>query len=154
MPKKVKTILYIILFLIILNTGFSIYLAYEFYFPDPTAICAINSIFNCVTVAESGYAVLFGIPIAIWGIAFYLGLFVLTLGLLLKIPFFTTDLLFHFLRFLVYFGVAFSFALTYIEAFVIRVYCPFCLAQQAVIIVVAILLIWAKKPMNKAKKGV
>lgn len=160
MANKINKFLYITLFLLILNLGLSAYLAYEFYFPDPNSICSINAIFDCASVAESGYAVLFGIPIAVLGVFFYAGFSALVLGALFGFPFnkihkkITTELIYAFMRFLAYFGVAFSLALTYIEAFVIHVYCPFCLAQQFVIIIIAIVLILAKKAMNKAKKEV
>ncbi|MFC1655744.1 vitamin K epoxide reductase family protein [Patescibacteria group bacterium] len=155
MNKKVRKILYIVTFFFLVNIGFSVYLAYEFYYPDESSVCSINAIFDCISVAKSGYAVLFGIPIAILGVLFYVGLFALTVALLAGFPFnkihkkFTKSLVYMALRFLVYFGVLFSLALTYIEAFVIHVYCPFCVAQQIIIIIVAGLLISAKKAMQR-----
>lgn len=155
MNKKVKKLLYIVTFFLLVNIGLSVYLAYEFYYPDENSVCSINAIFDCISVAQSGYAALFGIPIAIWGTLFYLGLFAPTIALLAGLPFekihrkLTKSLVHTALRFLVYFGVLFSLALTYIEAFVIHVYCPFCVAQQVVIIVIAILLLLTKRAMQR-----
>ncbi len=48
-----------------------------------SAVCNINKTFNCDTVAASKFSTLFGIPIAIWGLAtqMILVLFTLTFGL-------------------------------------------------------------------------
>ncbi len=151
MKKQAKKLLYAVAFLLLVNLGLSIYLSYEFYYPDENSACSINAIFDCVSVAQSGYAVLFGIPIAVWGVLFYSGLFILTAAILFGFPFkkihkkLSAPFVHAALRFFVYFGVLFSLALTYIEAFVIHVYCPFCLAQQGVILIIAVLLVLIKK---------
>lgn len=153
---KNKGILYAIAFLLAVNIALAAYLAYEFYYPNENSICSINAIFDCVSVARSGYAVLFGVPVAIWGVIFYGGLFVLTIGLLFNFPFHKINkklkvpTILAVIRLFAYFGVAFSLGLTYIEAFVINVYCPFCVAQQIIIIVIAGLLMIAKRTMRRA----
>lgn len=55
----------------------SLYLLYVHYFPlmpDATlfALCTAGTMFDCNAVNTSAYAVLFGLPLSAWGVAFYL----------------------------------------------------------------------------------
>ena len=161
-PKLVRPVINKILlaacFLIFVNMLISAYSIYEFYYPSQESFCAINAVFNCATVAESDYAIFIGVPVAVWGALFYTGLFIGTLGVVLNWPFwriykkFRPGPVLDILRYFSYFGVLFSLYLTYAEAFVINVCCPLCLAQQALIIVIAGLYIWANSVINKGKK--
>lgn len=161
-PKLVRPLINKILvaacFLIFINILISAYSIYEFYYPSQESFCSINDVFNCATVAESDYAVFIGIPVAIWGLGFYSMLFIGTLGVVLNWPFWKIHkklrpgTVLDFMRYFSYFGLLFSLYLTYAEAFVINVYCPLCLAQQALIILIAGLYIWANNIINKGKK--
>ena len=154
----VNKILTAVCALILVNLFLSVYLTYEFFYPSQESFCAINSVFNCATVAESEYAIFLGIPVAVWGLGFYGFLFTGTLGVVLNWPFwkiykkFRPGPVLSAMRYLSYFGILFSLYLTYAEAFVINVYCPFCLAQQALIIVIAVLYIRAHKIINRGKE--
>jgi len=156
-PKVNKILLAACLFVFI-NLVLAVYLAYEYYFPNPQSFCVINSVFNCQTVAESEYAVFIGVPVAIWGIGFYGLLLLGTLGVVFNWPFWKIykkirpGLVLNTMRYLSYFGILFSLYLTYAEAFVINVFCPFCLAQQVCIIVIAVLYICANSIINKGKE--
>jgi uncharacterized membrane protein len=155
---KVTKILYIVSGLLFLNVLLSAYLAYEFYFPSDDSVCSINAVFDCQTVAETEYAVLFGVPVAIWGVLFYTGLFIGVFGVALKLPFhkiykkFRPGVVLNIVRYFSYFGLLFSLYLTYIEAAVIYVFCPFCLTQQVFIIVVVGLLVWTNNIIKKGKE--
>lgn len=155
---KVNKILYACVVFILINLGLAVWLAYEFYAQSTESICSINAIFDCLTVAQSDYAVLLGVPVAVWGILFYLALLVGVLGVIWRIPFHKVlgflrpKCVLSFVRCAAYFGLLFSIYLTYIEAFVIHVYCPFCLVQQFFIILIVGFLIWAKRVTNTGIK--
>lgn len=156
-PKVTKT-LYVVSALVLLNIIISAYLLYEFYFPNGSSFCAINSTFNCIDVAKSEYAILFGLPIALWGAVFYLALFIGVLGVALNAPFWKIHKsirpgrVLNLTRYLAYFGLLFSLYLTYVEFFVIYVICPLCLVQQILIIAIVALLIRTNNIINKGLK--
>lgn len=77
------------------------------------AVCGLSS---CDVVSDSKYGSFIGIPNSIWGIAFYMGTFLLIAKNKLKLLLFST-----------FCGVLFSIYLTYIEAFVIHAFCQWCL---------------------------
>ena len=87
-----------------------------------TSPCSINDRWDCGTVNKSPYAVLARVPVAVIGIGGYM-----LLGLLAAIragkPLFFTALA----------GLAFSLYLTRIEAYVLEVWCIYCVASLAVI---------------------
>jgi len=155
---KVNKILYGAAAAIVINLGLSIWLTFEYYIQSENSVCSINAMFDCVTVAQSEYAVLFGVPVAVWGIIFYTGLLFGVLGVVWRIPFhkilkfLRPNFVLKLVRLAAYFGLLFSIYLTYIEAFELHVYCPFCLAQQAFIIVIVGLLIWANTVINSGLK--
>ncbi len=87
---------------------------------------------DCEAVQTSPYAELFGIPVAIYGIATYLALLVLLwakradwneMGDLAEQGFF----------FITVVGVLFSAYLTYLELFVILAICPWCVGSAVVV---------------------
>lgn len=155
---KVNKILYTVSVFLLINLILAIWLTYEFYAQSANSVCSINAMFDCVTVAQSDYAVLLGIPVAIWGILFYSSLLIGVLGVIWKIPFhkiikfLRPNLCLDLVRYSAYFGLLFSLYLTYVEAFVINVFCPFCLAQQVFIIVIVILMIWVNRVINSGLK--
>lgn len=155
---KVNKILYICAFFLLINLGLSVWLTYEFYAQNESSVCAINAVFDCLTVAQSEYAVLLGLPVAVWGVLFYSALLIGVLGVVWKVPFhkilkfLRPNTCLNLVRYSAYFGVLFSLYLTYVEAFVINVYCPFCLAQQFFILVIVALLIWANRVINSGLK--
>jgi uncharacterized membrane protein len=154
----VTKLLYITSFLIFINVLISIYLTYQYYFPQEQAICNINSTFNCIEVSQTKYAVLFGVPVALFGILFYLGLFIASIGVALNIPFhkiykkLRPQKVLDLARLAAYFGLLFSLYLTYVEFAIIYVFCIFCLIQQVLIIIIVILYIWINNVINKGKK--
>ena len=160
-PKLVRGYVNKILFaagvFALINLILSCYLAYEYFFPDPKAYCEINAVWSCLTVAASSYAVFLGLPVSVWGIGFYGLLFLGTIGAVFNFPFWKIikklrpGVVLGILRYLSYFGILFSLYLTYAEIFEINAYCPFCVAQQIGIIIIAGLYIWANIVINKGK---
>ncbi len=87
-----------------------------------TSPCSINDRWDCGTVNHSPYAVLGKIPVAIIGIGGYVLLGVLAAVRARK-----------FLIVAAVIGLAFSLYLTRIEAYVLEVWCIYCVASLAVI---------------------
>ena len=87
-----------------------------------TSPCSINDRWDCGTVNHSPYAVLGKVPVAIIGIGGYIVLGVLAAVRARK-----------FLVIAAVIGLAFSLYLTRIEAYVLEVWCIYCVASLAVI---------------------
>lgn len=64
------------LIFLIAAAGFIIssYLTYVHYNPGDESICTVDDVASCSIVSSSSYAVIFGVPAAIWGILWFLGL--------------------------------------------------------------------------------
>lgn len=82
--KQTKWLFYLALLAGIGSLGTHFYLSTHYYelhlgLSSGSAICNINSTFNCDTVAASKYSVLFGIPMSIWGLATQLILVLFTI---------------------------------------------------------------------------
>jgi uncharacterized membrane protein len=99
------------------------YLGYIYYY-DAHEVCDINQTFECTTVHESDYAQLFGISVALIGIAGYV-------AILLALFYMEWSV-----KWLALFGALFSMRLTWAEIFVIEKYCIFCLISQAIILAI------------------
>lgn len=97
--------------------------------------CDYNEILSCSRVDESPYSELGGVAVSLYGVFGYIALILLSLLRLAggkagggrDIPAFL-------LLASCAGGVAFSIWLTYLEAFVIKAYCPYCLASAAFIL--------------------
>ena len=90
-----------------------------------------DSIFSCATVSRSKYARLFGIPMAIYGLFFYLIVFFLGLALLMAskvIHAMIASVLFW----LVTLGAIADMMLLAISLFLIDAFCPICIATYAI----------------------
>jgi len=92
-----------------------------------TSPCSINDRWDCGTVNKSPYAVMVRIPVAVIGIAGYM-----LLGLLAGINARKSLLIAAVI------GLAFSLYLTRIEAYVLEVWCIYCVASLAVITLITI----------------
>jgi uncharacterized membrane protein len=91
--------------------------------------CVANSAFNCDKVQNSAYSMMFGIPIAYFGLATYL-----LLGFLIlfsdRLPF-LEDYGQLFILAITIGAWIFSMYLVYIQFFVLEALCPWCLAHEA-----------------------
>jgi vitamin-K-epoxide reductase (warfarin-sensitive) len=83
--------------------------------------CSINDVWDCGTVNHSPYAVLFGVPVAVIGIAGYL----LLAALAVRFPRITV--VFALL------GMIFALRLTWIEWKILEVWCIYCVSSQVII---------------------
>ncbi len=107
-------------------------LALKVHYDTGSEPCSINDKWDCGVVNHSPYAVFYGIPVAVIGIAGYL--IIAVLGFLrrqtLLLP-------------VVLVGLAFALYLTNIEAHVLGVWCLYCVISQAIIAMLTLLaLVW------------
>src|SRR5262249_30585253 len=106
---------------------------YHHFGTSQSSFCDFGGNFNCDMVNRSIYSTLFGIPVALIGILGYAALFVLAI-------FFRSHratpqrLLLASLA-----GLGFALYLTYIEAFVLAVWCVLCLSSLVTIFVITVL---------------
>jgi len=100
-----------------------------------TLACGTGS---CEVVQASRWSKLFGLPVAMWGVGFYLAMFVLaaagSFGRLADSP-----ALARALAALSGFGVAFSGWLTYIEVARLHAICRYCVTSAGIVLVLFIL---------------
>jgi len=94
------------------------------------SFCAISKSINCDTVSQSPYAVLWGVPIAVWGVLSYLSFLLL---LMLSLGRSAHHQRIWTLLFSLALGFSgYSLALAAISTFVIGSYCILCMALYAV----------------------
>jgi uncharacterized membrane protein len=101
---------------------------------EHTFVCSLSSFFNCDLVNSSPYAELFGVPVALWGIFFYIFIFILALFLLWKKEERHNSLRIAalVLHLSAIWGVLFSVYLFYVAKFIIGALCPYCIMMYAV----------------------
>lgn len=135
-----KKYFYLLSVLSLAGVGVTIYLIHQ-HFADPgTTFCNVTEYVSCDRVNKSIYAEIFGIPISVFGLLAY------TTMLLSFISFVVSWKHAHKilvpLTFFVGFGLLFSLYLTYIEFFVLYAICLFCIAQQILILLIFITLLY------------
>ncbi len=111
--------------LCLIGIGISMYLTYTKV--TSSSVACINA--GCNTVQTSKYSELFGIPMGVFGLGFYFALFTL----LFKAKE-------SWAKLLLVWGNIYSLYLTYLELFVIKAICVWCVGSFVVIILMTILL--------------
>jgi uncharacterized membrane protein/glutaredoxin len=139
--KNIKIHRLIILVLSALGVELSEYLTYLYYAKAHATFCAVGS--GCDTVRGSSYSAILGIPVPVFGVIGYLSIFIL--AFFISIPYRTKWLLLYFLSLA---GFAFSAYLTYIELFVIKAICPYCVASAVIITGILITLLPGKPDLS------
>lgn len=100
-----------------------------------TLSCKIGS---CEKVNTSPYAMLFGVPVSLWGVLYYIGLF--ATALLSTSERFADDRRAAVaLVVLTGWGVLFSGYLTYLEAAVIHAWCQWCVVSAILVVLMFVL---------------
>ena len=79
MTARQKAGRYVTLASTLLGAAAATYLVRHHVIPNDDGLCTINETFNCAGAAASPWATLFGVPIALLGLAFYVGVFALWL---------------------------------------------------------------------------
>jgi len=88
-----------------------------------------NILSGCQTVESSTYSIMFGIPVAVYGVIFYLSLVIATFfRVSAKYRFLVTKLIFI----ATVFGFLFSIYLTYLELYVIFAICIYCVLSAVI----------------------
>ncbi|MDP3997359.1 MAG: vitamin K epoxide reductase family protein [Candidatus Andersenbacteria bacterium] len=98
---------------------------------------------GCDAVRLSKYSHLFGLPVPLYGMAYYC---VLAVGALLSTDENRKQLRSP-LMFLTGLALIYSVWLTYLEAFVIQAWCMWCVVS-ALLVIVAFILVWFKMPKH------
>ena len=106
---------------------------YHHYGTSQTSYCDFGESFNCDLVNRSTYSVVFGIPVALIGIMGYIAL--LLLATLYRAKHETPRMLL--VASLA--GLGFALYLTYVEAFVLAVWCILCLSSLSLIFTITVL---------------
>ena len=133
MSSRGGRILWAIALLAIAGAAVSSVSLYHHYDTSPSSFCDFGANFNCDIVNRSIYSVVFGIPVALIGTFGYGVLLVLATLYRAKTEV-SRMLLVASLA-----GVGFALYLTYVEAFVLAVWCILCLSSLALIVAITVL---------------
>ncbi|MEQ9619435.1 MAG: vitamin K epoxide reductase family protein [Deltaproteobacteria bacterium] len=115
----------------------SLYLTYLHFTETEAAFCAAGS--DCEAVRQSGFSTFLGIPVAALGVLGYLVIFILTLLTTL-----TKRARWTALYILSLSGFIFSAYLTYLEFFVIKAICTYCVVSAVLMTIIFIILLREK----------
>lgn len=119
----------------------SVYLTIDHFSAETTLLCPANATLNCAKVTESAQSKFLGIPVAVLGLAFFIGMVILTLPAMWRAGR-KVDLA----RLIVAGGgVAFVIWLVYAEIAIIRAICLWCTVVHVITVVIFLMLLfdWA-----------
>jgi uncharacterized membrane protein len=123
--------IYLITFAILAFLGIfdASYLTYKHYFNKKPLVCPIGEEHSCSDVTEGKYGKIFFVKNEVLGLLYYLGLFVLSFGAM-----FTnyTSLILVLLIVMAACGFLFSLYLLYLQKYVIKEYCFWCLISAGI----------------------
>ncbi len=129
-------LLYVLCLLGIIDT---LYLT-ETHLRRAALVCgAVSGLSKCNIVATSAYSVIYGIPVAILGLLFYVAVLTGTA----YYSYGRNKLILRWLLFFVGAGILFSFYLLYVQAFILKAFCQYCIASDlltALILIIFIIL--------------
>ena len=131
--KLTKSLFYLSILLVLVGIGVSIYLTVVHYTTKVSLACPETAVINCAKVTTSSYSAIFGIPLAVLGLLYYVAI------LPLYLPFVWRKLNSWVLGARIascILGVLFVFWLVYVELFKLNSICLYC----TVIHVVTLLL--------------
>ena len=137
MQKKLLMIVMALSIIAVLDTVYLTYL----HFSDTKAVCDISEKFSCEIVNKSSYSELGGIPISLLGLIVSLSIFLLTFCGLRKKKAFG----FHPLRLaitLLIGSLFFAGYLYFVQAFLLLVYCLFCLLFDFLLVLMLGLIVF------------
>jgi uncharacterized membrane protein len=103
--------------------GASIYLTYEHFTANTTLACSVNSVIDCSAVTTSAQSKVFGIPVAVLGLVFFVGILSLLTPQAWRI---NTKPVRNVRMLASAIGVCFVFYLIYAELFEIGKICEWC----------------------------
>lgn len=121
-----KTLRNILIFFILLGFIDSVFLTHKHYY-DSILVCGTGPFANCGEVLKSKYSILFGVPLALWGVLNYLIIaYLFSFSNIIKSLFYKRLLFFQ-----TAIAFIFSLYLLFLQAFVIKAFCPYCLVSAA-----------------------
>ncbi len=100
-----------------------------------TLVCAVGS---CEVVQTSRWATLLGLPVAVWGVGFYVAVLAVSLAGA-SAPLADSRRVSQLLAAMTGVGVLFSLWLTYLELFVIRAICQWCVVSAMLTVVLLVI---------------
>jgi len=104
---------------------------------------------SCETVQLSKWGDFLGVPVAAWGVGYY----AIVLGLAfagVQVRYESSARLTNWLVYVTGAGLLFSLWLTYLELFVIRALCRWCLGSAAMTLVLFLLALWDRRAERRA----
>ncbi len=125
-----------VLILSVIGFLLSVYLTYLHYAEGQTAFCSQGS--DCDVVRQSGYSSMLGIPVALLGAVGYALIFWFSFVSISKR---TGWLLLYTISLA---GFVFSLYLTYIELFVIKAICPYCVVSAIIMTAIFVIIAYRK----------
>lgn len=128
----------IILVASLVGLGISIYLTIVHYDRSLTLSCPRTTVFNCETVQHSPEAIIFGVPVAVLGLPFFVAMVALSLPFAWRIPSIRVAQL-RLATSVV--GLGFIFYLVYTELFTIRAICLWCSAVHILTFIIFVALV-------------
>jgi uncharacterized membrane protein len=146
---KLKKIVIFSLILSLLGIADTIYLTIAHYTQSVILACPTTSFINCAKVTTSSYSEIFGIPVSLIGLIFFLGLFVV------QLPIFWTN------RFLwiktpriifVSIGLASAFWFIYVELHKLHAICLYCTGVHILTFLSFITIIFTSEHFVKTAK--
>jgi uncharacterized membrane protein len=133
MTSRIRVMMFAIALFAVAGIVVSSVSLYHHYGTSETSFCNIGTYFNCDLVNRSVYSSIGGIPVALIGILGYAALFALATVYRKKaetpVMLLTASLC----------GLGFALYLTYIEKFVLAIWCILCLSSLGVILAIAAL---------------
>lgn len=118
---------------------------------NTSLVCNIKGLEGCNVVAQSAYSHVFGIPLGIYGVIFYVIIFILG-ALLFILP---KRIVYHLTTWFGVIGVLTSLASILIQAFLIKALCVYCLGSDVLTVLILAISLWllmrhAPKPIIAA----
>jgi uncharacterized membrane protein len=133
MTDRSRRILLVIALLAVAGVAVSSVSLVHHYAKSKSSYCDFGETFNCDMVNRSVYSVVMGVPVALIGVVGYLAL--LALATVYRTKAETPAMLFIG----GVLGLAFALYLTYVEAFVLAVWCILCLSSLSLIFAITLL---------------
>ena len=122
--------------LALLGVALSAYLSFEHFTDSSTLACSANGVVDCLKVTTSSWSVIAGVPVAVAGLAFFLGMTVLCLpiGAVAEM---------HLARIVACIvGLAMVLWLVYVELFEVGAICLWCTAVHVVTLLLFATVLW------------
>jgi uncharacterized membrane protein len=138
----------VVLALAALGLGLSTYLTVEHYTGSTTLACSASGVVDCVKVTTSPQSVVFGVPVAVWGLLYYAGMTVLALPPAWRRPGLHPARLTAAVA-----GVAVALYLLYAELFILDAICLWCTAVHVVAAALLVATLLADPGTTGAARG-